>query len=389
MFISVPVRAVAEEIFDAFTAQKGFLGAFLIGIGVGSEFECLLTSNIPIEPYNGNEHHKLGAVLSDCTKVGKPHIHNIGNTELASVIGRHCGWNQSSKRVYYHQWIVGNRNMCILGFVKPGADAPAVSSPDPLISRVVSLLIIEREHSEAVSTLRATERFVREVGHDFAVNVQAVVARINTLKKGRLSAEAAQRKLVEIENDIKAAYSQAEQLGITIDSTYEKRNERFVTLIDIVHEAKDQLESEARERKIEFNVIHYNDTQVWGDPVALKVAVIQVLHNAVKYAFGSSRIDVDFIVAAEFLKLNVVNVGHPLPLDKDQSRIWELGFRGQYAKECHVNGSGVGLFTVSKIVKAHHGGCTAIHRNTKTIVTLALPKKDIQRAKTFGGLPFQ
>jgi hypothetical protein len=36
-------------------------------------------------------------------------------------------------------------------------------------------------------------------------------------------------------------------------------------------------------------------------------------------------------------------------------RIWEFGYRGRGARERHVNGSGIGLFTVRKIVQAHLG----------------------------------
>jgi signal transduction histidine kinase len=56
-------------------------------------------------------------------------------------------------------------------------------------------------------------------------------------------------------------------------------------------------------------------------------------------------------------------------------QIWDFGYRGKLAKELHVNGSGIGLYTVKKIVSAHLGWTDAESRDGTTEFFIHLPKK--------------
>ena len=63
--------------------------------------------------------------------------------------------------------------------------------------------------------------------------------------------------------------------------------------------------------------------------------------------------------------------------------IWDFGMRGKKAKELHVNGSGIGLFTVKKIdrplIADEHGGVREKHDGS-----IDLPK--VNRLKAELGL---
>ena len=65
---------------------------------------------------------------------------------------------------------------------------------------------------------------------------------------------------------------------------------------------------------------------------------------------------------------------------EDELHVWDFGWRGDRAKEQHVNGSGIGLYTVKKIVSAHGGGVnlkvTGEYSNVITFL-FRIPKKKI------------
>lgn len=380
-----PLNYLAQEIFDVCCKRIGFLGALLIGCDdAHKDFECLLGFSIPISPFNGNDRNAVSDALRVCyTTHSVPHIHNISNLSLGHLAKKHGSWGEGTRRIWFHPFQINNRHLILIGFLKPGDSRPTIPL-DALIVRSASVVIHERELFCASNKLHATERFVREVGHDFAVSVQAVIAKVHTAKKTSLSQESRIRKLEEIETEIKGAYKQAEQLGITIDSTYNKRNQSNLTLLDVVIEVIEQLKSEASERKIIINKPTSRDpasTKIYGDKVAVTICVMQVVHNAIKYSFEDTRIDVEFSGDSEFVHLIVSNVGHPLPTGEEEDKIFDLGFRGENAKSLHVNGSGVGLFTVSKIVRAHFGTCTGVYRPGKTTFTIKLPRLDIEKNK--------
>ena len=65
---------------------------------------------------------------------------------------------------------------------------------------------------------------------------------------------------------------------------------------------------------------------------------------------------------------------------EDELHIWDFGWRGDRAKELHVNGSGIGLFTVKKIVTAHGGSVSVrVAGKYNEIITfqIRIPKEHI------------
>jgi signal transduction histidine kinase len=93
------------------------------------------------------------------------------------------------------------------------------------------------------------------------------------------------------------------------------------------------------------------------------------------YSFGGTDIVVSTAERDDDFLIRVSNRGHPLPKGAELKQIWDFGYRGKLAKELHVNGSGIGLYTVKKIVSAHRGWKDAQSRDDTTEFFIHLPKK--------------
>ena len=78
----------------------------------------------------------------------------------------------------------------------------------------------------------------------------------------------------------------------------------------------------------------------------MEQAVGQLLLNAIKYAYGQTVVEIALRQDAENAIVSVTNKGIPLPQGLELKDVWDFGFRGRSAKEYHVNGSGIGLYTV-------------------------------------------
>ena len=121
-----------------------------------------------------------------------------------------------------------------------------------------------------------------------------------------------------------------------------------------------------------FDIRHKEEHMVlYGDRQAFEQMVGHLLSNAVKYAFGSSTVFINLTSDSEYALLKVVNHGIKLPTGNERQKIWDFGYRGQEALARHVNGSGIGLFTVKKIVLAHQGTITCEYDQSSKLATFS------------------
>lgn len=98
---------------------------------------------------------------------------------------------------------------------------------------------------------------------------------------------------------------------------------------------------------------------VMGDPMALKQALQNLLHNAAKYGSGDSHwVGVSASRAGGEAKpaveIRVADRGPGIPID-EQAHIFEPFFRGRRALLDQIHGTGLGLNLAKKIVEAHGG----------------------------------
>jgi signal transduction histidine kinase len=116
---------------------------------------------------------------------------------------------------------------------------------------------------------------------------------------------------------------------------------------------------------------------VMGDPMALKQALQNLLHNAARYGAGdshwiglsASRAGGDAKPAVE---IRVADRGPGIPAD-EQAHIFEPFFRGRRALQDQIHGTGLGLNLAKKIVEAHGGSIqvkSAATKGTEFIVHL-------------------
>ena len=80
-----------------------------------------------------------------------------------------------------------------------------------------------------------------------------------------------------------------------------------------------------------------------------------LLHNAIEYGTEASNwIGLQASLAGDFVEIRVEDRGPGIPADK-QAQVFEPFFRGRRALADQVQGTGLGLNLVRKIVQAHGG----------------------------------
>jgi signal transduction histidine kinase len=192
------------------------------------------------------------------------------------------------------------------------------------------------------------------------VPVQATIATLRAISQGRIRGEGVPKKARSVEEEIMSAYRIAEGLGIAVDPNYQLREPDDYDLIDVLADVIEHHRAEAEERgnfiKLENNL---RSVPMWGDRTAIEVALGHLLMNAIKYSFDGAYVTLKIALEDSQVVISVINTGLELPKGDEAHQIWDFGYRGKEARERHVNGSGIGLYTVRKIVARHNGVVTA------------------------------
>ena len=364
-----------KRLADQFDLQ----GILLVRVDLSEDdYKVISSYHIPSEPFNGSDKACLTDVLSDCFKrYPKPHIHNIGDFALSDISKRYSQHLQGTTRIWFIPAKSGNGAFVFLGFSRHDSEIKVI--PESFFSelgRILTVIGLDRGLRDAARRLEVTELFVKEIGHDVASSVQATLAKARTIFDGRVTGSAVARKAKEIENEIMAANRMAEFLGAAVDPNYQISDLKDFDLLIAVRANIDQYASEAAERHIELLLNSGAKTvPMWGDAKAVEQCVGQVIINAIKYSFGGSTIRINIRDDEDFIIVNVSNRGIALPQGDQIKLMWDFGFRGKIAKELHVNGSGIGLYTAKKIALAHFGTASASHNSEITNFYVRLPKK--------------
>jgi len=125
-------------------------------------------------------------------------------------------------------------------------------------------------------------------------------------------------------------------------------------LPDILQEPLKRVAEQARRRNIEVVQRYPSDINVLADRDQASRAVLNILHNAVKFTADGGKILVEAHQAsdASLVELEIIDSGPGIPPD-ELERIFERFYRGDRARG--TPGTGLGLAIARHIMRAHGG----------------------------------
>lgn len=332
-------------------------------------------TNVAKSPFNGKENPFLVAVIKECLKVGKPHEHGIKNLGLSNVIKRHGKGLHHAAVVTFLFSGNASSGYCLLGFPKDNIrDPERVNSAENYFSCLSEIAQLQSRAFRSLDILQKTEVFVREVGHDLAGCFQAMMAKLRYISDGDLNESAMREKALEALRELESAFGIADGLGITVDSNYELRSRDKITFSELFEKLKTEYEAEAAERNIRINCGDPKGATIKGDYQAVKTALGHLLLNAIKYANSDTSVDLGIRPDSQEVIVSIRNQGIGLPKNVESYKFYELGYRSSKARELHVNGSGVGLFTAKKIALAHQGRIWLEDTKGVTVCCMSFPR---------------
>lgn len=110
----------------------------------------------------------------------------------------------------------------------------------------------------------------------------------------------------------------------------------------------------------------------YGQPLALKRALTNLINNAVKY---SKHVVLNLQEKGSTIVITVDDDGPGIP-EKDIQQVFKPFYRGEHSRSRHTGGVGLGLATTLDIIRAHHGQITLTNKpqGKGLLATVTLPK---------------
>jgi signal transduction histidine kinase len=376
--------AMYETILSRLAEDYGIEAIILSSLDeVDGNINIIASYNITTAVFSSSKKEVFSETITECfKKYPKPHIHSI--THNLIEILKSIEPSKSFTGMIFIPLLHLSHKLVLLGLLtrKEFKNIPeGIYSDLDLAIQEIDMMV---QYSAMKSNLSILQDYVKEVGHDIASSVQSTISKLNNISSGEYSGVQAQKKAKEAEVEILGVYRIAENLGFAVDPNYNIHEGAYFNIIESAKNIAVQYESEAAERHIRIDVVSDStDLIVWGDKRGIESAMGQYLINAIKYSYGSGYIKI-------IVDLNKDRRGHVLvsvsdkgiPIYNDEKPyIWNFGYRGKNALERHVNGAGIGLFTVKKIIEAHSGKFWVTQSNASgfSIVTFSfsIPQTDI------------
>jgi len=255
--------------------------------------------------------------------------------------------------------------------------------PDSVLQGVANLVAIGLERARAqdlaqqVEAARQSEQLrttlIDAMAHEFKTPLTLIkAATTSLLANPNVPTESRQEQLTIADEEaehLRELIDDAIEMA-RLDTTRIELHPEMASLDDTLQDVLASMRTEIDEHPV--RVLSHGPLPAMAfDKRLMKLAVRQLLDNALKYTSAETAIEMRAQVKDGVLSVEVTDHGKGIPAD-EQSRIFDRFYRSPSVKR-QIPGSGLGLSIAHGIVRAHNGELTVSSRPGQTTFRITLP----------------
>ncbi|MEI6899463.1 MAG: ATP-binding protein, partial [Bacteroidota bacterium] len=220
------------------------------------------------------------------------------------------------------------------------------------------------------------DKFIANASHELRTPLAYILGQMEVSLQRERQPEDYKKTIHNVIGDLKNLIESTNKLLLLASATADSPDIPFTPLRidDILWDARTEVMKKNPAYKIEIELIGIgddgNELEVVGNDQLLKVAILNLMENACKYAFNMSA-QAELKVEKEGLQIRIKNKG--IGIDpNDLALIFEPFFRAR--NSYGIQGHGLGLSLVRQIIQLHKGSvsCESV-LGQETIFTVIIP----------------
>jgi two-component system sensor histidine kinase KdpD len=255
--------------------------------------------------------------------------------------------------------------------------------PDSVLQGISNLVAIGLERARAqdlaeqVEAARQSEQLrttlIDAMAHEFKTPLTLIRAATTSLLANPNGVEVSARE------QLKIADEEAEHLRELIDNAVEMArldtahieiHPELSDLRDTLNDVLASLQTEIDERRVCVGCSERLSAMAF-DRRLMKLAIKQLLDNAIKYSPSDTPVEVELHESAGTVTMKITDHGQGIP-PEEQDKIFERFYRSPSVKN-QIPGSGLGLSIANRIIEAHGGTLSVSSELARTTFQMTLP----------------
>ena len=149
-------------------------------------------------------------------------------------------------------------------------------------------------------------------------------------------------------------------------------NKRKFSITQLCHEIKSKITPRLENKSLSFDLSKIEPTEIYGDELIIKLALINIIENAIQYSPENGQISVSTKAVDNFASIEVADQGPGVP-NYALTRVFEP-FYSLPMPDSPFRGTGLGLPLVQKAAKLHKGSASIKNINNCLLYTSPSPR---------------
>lgn len=242
-----------------------------------------------------------------------------------------------------------------------------------VLSLLIGIVFINRGYHKEILAAKQSSNFLLSITHELKSPIASIRLGFETLQRKKLSEEQSHVLLKNGINDTDRLNNLVSDLLLSarLESTYQLNTELF-SLEILIDECVQLLKQKFPSAIIKVNLIK-EIPEILADYSAIRSVIINLLENAVKYSDSVPEIIIGLTSNNERCNIEISDKG--IGIDQsERKKIFEKFYRVGNEDQRKTKGTGLGLYIVDQIVRAHNGSITVSSNQPKgTIFNVFLP----------------
>ena len=242
-----------------------------------------------------------------------------------------------------------------------------------VLSLLIGIVFINRGYHKEILAAKQSSNFLLSITHELKSPIASIRLGFETLQRKKLSEEQSHVLLKNGINDTDRLNNLVSDLLLSarLESTYQLNTELF-SLEILIEECVQLLKQKFPTAILKVNLIQ-EMPEILADYSAIRSVIINLLENAVKYSDSVPEINIGLTSNNERCVIEISDKG--IGIDQsERKKIFEKFYRVGNEDQRKTKGTGLGLYIVDQIVRAHNGSITVSSNQPKgTIFNVFLP----------------